>query len=223
MPDPVVGRKKDHPPLMLLLLRAATVAAGMCLFALFMHTRFPSKLFSICGLCVVLFILYLEIKAVSLPAVLFGFKKFSKSELLPTACGIVLGAVLGLGYRLGYGMKPLIEVIGWFAPVAVMIGATEEILFRGYIQGRVQSLGPFWAVSIAAFCHTAYKCSLFVFHDQPVQINMLFLAVCTFGVGLMLGVLRQWRGSIWPPVTAHVLFDILAYGEYAHAPWWVWS
>ena len=55
------------------------------------------------------------------------------------------------------------------------------------------------------------------------QINMLFLAACTFGVGLALGILRKRAGGVLPPVAAHVLFDIMAYGEYAQAPWWVWS
>ena len=107
--------------------------------------------------------------------------------------------------------------------VAVLIGATEEVLYRGYIQGRVRRFGPFKAAVFAALCHSAYKGSLFVFHNQPVDINMFLLVACTFTVGLVLGVLRERAGSLLPAVAAHVVFDIVAYGAYAQAPWWVWS
>jgi hypothetical protein len=28
--------------------------------------------------------------------------------------------------------------------------------------------------------------------------------------------------SVLPALTAHVLFDILVYGDWAQLPWWVW-
>jgi membrane protease YdiL (CAAX protease family) len=55
-----------------------------------------------------------------------------------------------------------------------------------------------------------------------VELNIGFLAAGTFAVGLILGVFKERSGSVWPPVTAHVLFDIVVYGEYGSAPWWVW-
>jgi hypothetical protein len=39
----------------------------------------------------------------------------------------------------------------------------------------------------------------------------------------MLGLMRHFSGSVLPAVTAHVLFDILVYGDWAQAPWWVWG
>lgn len=211
--------KKETLPLT----EAAVSAAGMCLFALFSHTSMPLKSVSFFGLFLSFFALIRGLRTVVSPGTLLGLNKFSKVVAVYSAFGLVLGVVMGIAYRWGYGMELLPSAFGLFAPVAALIGATEEILYRGYIQGRVQRLGPFGAVAFAAFCHTAYKCSLFVFHNQPVQINMLFLAVCTFGVGLALGTLRERAGSVLPPLAAHVLFDIMAYGEYAQAPWWVWS
>ena len=112
---------------------------------------------------------------------------------------------------------------GIFAPVAVLIGATEEVLYRGYIQGWMQEFGVFKAAAFGALCHSAYKVFLFFLHNQPVEINLLFLGVCTFAVGLTLGLLKEWAGSLLPAVSAHVVFDIVAYGSYPQAPWWVWS
>jgi len=46
--------------------------------------------------------------------------------------------------------------------------------------------------------------------------------VWTFVGGAAFGVLRARAGSVWPAVAAHVSFDLLAYGDAAQTPWWVW-
>jgi len=203
--------------------RALTAAAGMCLFALFVHITYPLKALSALGLGLTLLTLFTDLRTESSPAVLMGLNQFSKRVFVFTARGISFGCALGLFYRWGYDMELFPRAFGIFAPVAVMIGATEEILYRGYIQGRVQKFGPFKAAAFAALCHSAYKCALFAFHNQPVDINMLLLGTFTFAVGLALGILRERAGSLLPAVAAHVVFDIVAYGEYAQAPWWVWT
>jgi membrane protease YdiL (CAAX protease family) len=211
--------KKEAPPVS----RALMAAASMCLFGLFVHSTYPLKALSAFGLCLTLMTLFNDLRAHSYPAALMGLDKFSKTVFVFLVYGSILGCALGMGYRWGYGMELFSGTFGVFAPVAVLIGATEEILYRGYIQGRVHRFGPFKAAAFAALCHTAYKCSLFVFHNQPVDINMFLLGTFTFGVGLTLGILRERAGSLLPAVAAHVVFDIVAYGEYAQAPWWVWS
>jgi membrane protease YdiL (CAAX protease family) len=203
--------------------RALTAAAGMCLFALFVHSKYPLKGLSVFGLGMTFLALFTDLRTNRSPAVLIGLGQFTKRVFIFTGCGTGLGSALGLFYRWGYDMKLFPSTLGVFAPVAVLIGATEEVVYRGYIQGRVHRFGPFKAAAFAALCHTAYKCSLFTFHSQPVDINMFLLGACTFVVGLVLGVLRERTGSLLPAVAAHVLFDIMAYGAYAQAPWWVWS
>ncbi len=205
-------------------LTEATVAAvGMCFFALFAHTELPLRLVSFSGLFISFYTLIYCLRNVASPASLLGLKTLSKAVAGYTAFGFALGVALGITYRWGYGLQMPTTVFGRFAVIAALIGATEEIFFRGYILGRVRGIGPFKAVTFAALCHTAYKCSLFVFHNQPVFINMSLLAGCTFVVGVAMGVLRERSGSVLSPVVAHIMFDILAYGEYTHAPWWVWS
>lgn len=198
-------------------------AAGMCLLALFVHSKYPLKAFSALGLCLTFMTLFNDLRTNSNPAVLMGLDQFSKKVLTFTGYGSIFGCVLGIVYRWAYGMELFPGTLGVFVPVAVLIGATEEILYRGYIQGRVHRFGPFKAAAFAALCHTAYKSSLFAFHNHPVDINIFLLGTCTFAVGLVLGVLRERAGSLLPAVAAHVVFDIVAYGEYAQAPWWVWS
>jgi membrane protease YdiL (CAAX protease family) len=211
--------KKEASPVS----RALTAAVGMCLFALFVHSTYPFKAFSALGLGLTLLTLFTDLRTNRSPAVMMGLDQFSKRVFIFTTCGIGFGCALGMFYRWAYGMELFPGTLGVFAPVAVLIGATEEILYRGYIQGRAHRVGAFKAVAFAALCHTAYKCSLFAFHNQPVDINIFLLGTCTFAVGLALGVLRERAGSLLPAVAAHVVFDIVAYGAYAQAPWWVWS
>ncbi len=110
-----------------------------------------------------------------------------------------------------------------FAPLAALIGGTEEIVYRGYVQGRARRLGVFPAVVLASLCHAAYKCALFALPASPVQTDFLFLATWTFLGGLVFGALRELAGSIAPALAAHACFDIVVYGDLAQAPWWVWS
>lgn len=211
--------KKEASPVF----RAFTAAGGMCLFALFVHREYPLKGLSALGLCLTFLTLLSDLRTHSTPAALMGLDHFSRRVGVFTACGILFGCALGFYYRWGYEMELLPAAFGIFAPVAVLIGATEEALYRGYIQGRVQGFGTFRAAVFGALCHGAYKVCLFVFHNQPVDIHLLFLGMCTVAVGLVLGVLRERSGSLLPAVAAHGMFDIVAYGQYTQAPWWVWT
>jgi membrane protease YdiL (CAAX protease family) len=137
--------------------------------------------------------------------------------------GVVLGAGLGVLYRAFGGWPALPGDLARLALAAAMIGATEELAYRGYVQGRLRGLGWVAAVALAALAHTAYKSALFAFPEAAVQIDFRFLAVWTFVGGCVFGMLRQFSGSVLPPVAAHVLFDLVVYGDRVEAPWWVWS
>jgi membrane protease YdiL (CAAX protease family) len=106
---------------------------------------------------------------------------------------------------------------------AASIGASEQLLFRGYVQGRLYRLGSVPAVVLAAAAHTAYKLSLFVFLPEGVAVDYVSLAFLNFLGGIAAGTLREWSGSVIPPLAGHVLFDIMVYGENSQAPWWIWS
>jgi membrane protease YdiL (CAAX protease family) len=134
---------------------------------------------------------------------------------------VFLGAFLALLCRWQFLMPLLPASLTLFAPVAALIGATEEIVVRGYLQGRLRVLGPLSALLIAAAAHTAYKCALFL-PPAPQPADFLFLAFWTFVGGMLFGDLRETTRSLWPPLLAHAAFDIVLYGGLAQAPWWVW-
>ncbi len=61
----------------------------------------------------------------------------------------------------------------------------------------VAGAGPVRAVIAAALAHSAYKCALFVFPPEGVEVELWILGTFTFLGGL-------------------------AFGALSRAPWWVW-
>ncbi|MDH3287419.1 MAG: CPBP family intramembrane metalloprotease [Betaproteobacteria bacterium] len=201
---------------------AVIAAAGMCLFALFAQRSLPLFGVSLAGLLLVAALIIRSVgRETSLLAV-FGWGPFSRKVGLATAVGCILGLLLGLSYRGAYDLSLIPGPLALFVVSAALIGATEELVFRGYIQGRITGSGFWLAPVFAALSHTAYKSALFVFPPAGVEIDLPLLASLTFVAGFALALLRQLSGSVLPAVAAHVLFDVLAYGDRLEAPWWVW-
>jgi len=156
------------------------------------------------------------------PSIILGLSPFSRKVLPSLVAGCAFGIALGVLFRSHSELSLFPHRMGSFVIAAAGIGATEEVLFRGYIQGRFQGMGWVLAPIIAATAHTLYKLALFFSPPVGVTINYLFLAIGTLLAGIIFGWLRERAGNILPPVAGHVLFDIVVYGERAHAPWWVW-
>lgn len=110
-----------------------------------------------------------------------------------------------------------------FAIVAALVGSTEEIVFRGYVQNHARRSGLMFSVIIAAMSHTIYKLLLFSSLTSIGVVNMQFLFFWTLVIGLALGLMKEFSGSCWIPVLFHAVFDIVVYGDGALHPWWVFA
>lgn len=91
---------------------------------------------------------------------------------------------------------------GFLIPLALIIGLTpaicEEILFRGYIQTRLnRSFGPAIGIFVASFLFAA-------FHMDTVH------SVAVFPLGLFLGVVAWRSGSIFPAMLAHFVNNVIS-------------
>lgn len=219
MPETSDARPGFARPLM----EAAAASAGLCLFALFAHTQLPVFLVAAVGLLVTTMAIQHTIRREPSLASMLALAALSRRGAILLVAGVLLGAGLGVLYRMFWGWPALPGDLGRFALAAAMIGATEELVYRGYVQGRLRRLGWVAAVALAALAHTAYKSALFAFPEGTVQIDFRFLIIWTFVGGCVFGMLRQFSGSVLPPVAAHVLFDLVVYGDRVEAPWWVWS
>jgi membrane protease YdiL (CAAX protease family) len=204
-------------------MREAVIAvAGMCLFALFAQRPLPLFVASLAGLLLVAALIARSVGTEGPARAVFGLSPSSRNVAMLTPIGCILGLLLGLSYRGAYRLSLVPDALAPFVVPAALIGATEELVFRGYIQGRIRSSGFLRAPAFAALGHAAYKSALFVFSPDGVEIDLPLLASLTFIAGLALGLLRQLSGSVFSPLAAHVLFDVLAYGDRSEAPWWIW-
>jgi membrane protease YdiL (CAAX protease family) len=205
--------------------RGFAVAICLCVFALFVRAGWPLVLLSALALVAAALVIGRSLGEARAPAVVFGVSRPTRRAAALTVLGCALGCVLGIGLRWATGGSLLPAAPGSFVFVAAAIGATEELAYRGYVQGRLQALGALPAAAFAAMFHTGYKCALFAIPSAPqsvIHVDLILLAAGTFLGGLVFGALREFARSALPAIGAHVCFDVVVYGGLALAPWWVW-
>lgn len=200
------------------------VSVGMVLFALFAHQRLPWIALGAVGLIVVAATIGASLRRLSHPAELLGLNGVPRHSGFSFLAAAVIGASAGMLHRYSLGL-PLLPAGGLelFATVACLIGAAEELLYRGWLQGKARVLGMPAAIVIAAASHATYKTALFAWSTEPIAIDYAGFALWTVIVGIVLGLLRAYSQSVLPAVFAHAAFDFVVYGAVAAAPWWVWS
>lgn len=202
----------------------ATASVGLVLFAWCSHQGLPWSMAGAAGLLITASAMsWLQFGGASSASVL-GLERFSRSATMFAVAGVLIGVGAGVSqrYALGIPVQPA-ERVEWFVVVACLIGATEEIVYRGWLLGRVRSFGWPAAVVVAAAAHAAYKTALFAWPSVPSAVDLTGIALGTFAGGIVLGVLRVMSGSLIPAVLAHMAFDFVVYASVAHAPWWVWG
>lgn len=195
---------------------------GLMVFSFFIHFVFPVMVVSFAGLLISAFIIATNLRSLTDLKKIFGEFVSFKITLLYLIFGIATGIVLSILYRWHLNASIFPKSIHAFVIVAALIGSMEELVFRGFLQEYVKSInGPF-SILFSTLAHTGYKCCLFLSPVITADTNVGFLALWTFGAGLLFGTLRHLSKSLLPSLTAHALFDILVYSEFASAPWWVW-
>lgn len=195
---------------------------GILLFALFIHDPWPKKLISFIALAMSALIIGISTKNDSLLHA-FGLVPVSRRILIFTIPALLLGMGFAWLTRSTFDLSPLPQSVSRFALIAPLIGATEELIFRGYIQGQLRSIGRIFSIVYGSAVHTCYKLLVILSLSLPLQFDLFFLVIWTFIGGVTFGILRDWSRSSIPPVIAHAIFDIVLYGGYAVAPVWVWS
>ncbi|MGQ4873898.1 MAG: CPBP family intramembrane glutamic endopeptidase [Promethearchaeia archaeon] len=106
------------------------------------------------------------------------------------------------------------DIFSLIALVAVMIfivGTSEEILFRGFMQrGLVRTLGETAGILITAFIFASiHLVSLFLIglNIFSLIINLILMFVPYFSISLMLGLLFKWRKE-------NLIANVIAHGVY---------
>lgn len=91
------------------------------------------------------------------------------------------------------------EYILAFLTLVIIAPAGEELLFRGYLYGKLKQWLPVWAVVIVT-------AGLFGLAHGAWNVGL-----DTFALGLVLASLRAYTGSIWAPLLLHMIKNGLAF------------
>lgn len=96
----------------------------------------------------------------------------------------------------------------WILPMALFVGLWEEIVFRGFLLGRLRV--AFGAVDGSPQSRTVMAIVItgILFGAGHGYQGLLGL-VQTSAVGMALGALTVWRKSLWPAVIAHLTIDTI--------------
>ncbi|MEI6053786.1 MAG: type II CAAX endopeptidase family protein [Candidatus Saccharibacteria bacterium] len=91
------------------------------------------------------------------------------------------------------------EYILVFIILVVLVPFFEEILFRGFIFGKLKKIAPIWLAVIVTSV-------LF-----GVMHGAWNVAIDTVALSVVLCILRQLTGSIWPSILLHMTKNAIAY------------
>ncbi len=100
----------------------------------------------------------------------------------------------------GFGHLSLnFEYILAFITLVIVAPVAEEVLFRGYLFGRLKKYVPVWAAIIATSV-------LFGLVHGSWQVG-----IDTFSLSVILCLLREMSGSIWPSILLHMIKNSIAF------------
>ena len=205
------------------LLETAILVAGIAVFALFIQKDGYLIAVAFGGLLLASGVIATIIVKTDYSLDLLGLDRFNKKILWYGIAAVLVGALPAFYGRYCYDLTDFPQSLTIIALVSPLIGITEEIIFRGYLQGRLRIIGVVGCVSIPAAAHSIYKFLVLLSVNDLVVVNYPYLILLTFGFGIIVGLMRAGSGSLVPCMVAHASFDVLMYGDFSSMPVWVWG
>ncbi len=134
---------------------------------------------------------------------------------------ILIGLIAGIFERSMYRLSLFPTSIYPFVIISILIGATEEFIFRGMIQTAIEKFDPIVAILFSALIHAGYKALLFVQPGMHGNADPSELFLWSSQAFLVLGVIKVFSKNLWPPIIIHVIFDFMYYADQPKVPWWI--
>jgi membrane protease YdiL (CAAX protease family) len=195
---------------------------AILLFASAIHREFPLNLIALLGLTGTALVIAFSTRKQGILE-LFGLDRIRKRALLYCLPALALGILLGILSRNSFNISLFPARVSGVGLVAPLVGAMEELIFRGFIQGHLRPIGRIFSIIYATAVHTSYKLLVILSLNMPLQFDFFYLVLWTFLGGLLIGSLKELSRSSLPPVIAHAAFDVVLYGGLATFPVWVWA
>jgi membrane protease YdiL (CAAX protease family) len=137
--------------------------------------------------------------------------------------GVDSATAAGPAYSLSAALPALFEAagarLGWpagrvqwlyLAFVVLWAGLGEELFYRGYMHGALRRhIGPLRAAAVSSgFFAIRHATQLALVQPYPAAAALSWV-VFSFVIGLVLAWLYDRCSSLWPPVLAHYLFNLI--------------
>lgn len=201
---------------------------GLCIFGIFIFALFIQRdsfiqYFAYSGLLLAAFSISRSSRTLSSLLLVFGLQHLSKRTIYYTLSGVVFGFLLAIVYNLVSGDNLLPGQLRGFVMIAPLIGITEELVFRGFVQSKMTPAGLLPGIIIPSAGHAFYKFLVIKTLPYDLGVNFVSLVLLTFIAGIVFGILRHYSKSMIPAASAHAVFDIVIYGGLMSAPVWVWT
>lgn len=214
---------KTNKNQLLLTVEMLLALSGIIIFACFVHREGSLFIMAVCGLLVASLAISYAVFRTGSVLRLLGLTRYNNVTIAYLSAGLVVGLVAATGYRLYSGISLFPGTLTAIALISPLIGITEELVFRGYLQGRSQLYGPYFSIFIAAASHTLYKYLVLKSMVVYTIIDFPRLVLFTFLFGMIVGAFRHLSQNVVPALAAHAVFDILVYGDFSEMPVWVWG
>lgn len=94
-----------------------------------------------------------------------------------------------------------------FITLVVLAPIVEELLFRGYLYGKLRNSFKIW-ISVLATSLAFGLAHLWVGFNNPLQWAV---AIDTFALSVIMTTAREYMGAIWVPILMHMIKNGLAF------------
>lgn len=132
------------------------------------------------------------------------------SESIATAqwqIGAALGTAIGR-YAGHWDLSPGAMLAVYFGFITLWAGVGEELFYRGFVHENLRAIGLWQATLLNSFLFAIRHAVQLQGPDYPWGAAAGWVAM-SFALGVFFTLLYEWRRSIWPPVVAHVLFNLI--------------
>ncbi|HUD71429.1 MAG TPA: CPBP family intramembrane glutamic endopeptidase [Dongiaceae bacterium] len=113
--------------------------------------------------------------------------------------------------RLGWPVDRMTWV--YFSFIVLWAGLGEELFYRGYVYGtlRKRGVGAIRAAIVSsALFGVRHAAQLAPVHPYPLAAALSWVVIA-FVIGLALAWIYERSASLWPPVLAHYLFNLIPF------------